>query len=64
MPEDRKAQGLILNQAVRTNLTLPSLSNLTRLGFVRLAEEAKAVQEYVKSAANPHADARSPRKQP
>ena len=48
MPEDRKAQGLILNQAVRTNLTLPSLASLTRLGFVKLAEEAKAVQEYVK----------------
>jgi len=47
VPEDRKAQGLILNQALRMNLTLPSLVSLTRFGFVRLAEEARRVQEYV-----------------
>jgi ABC-type sugar transport system ATPase subunit len=32
VPEDRKEQGLILNQAVRLNLTLPSLASPT--GFV------------------------------
>ena len=47
VPEDRKAQGLILNQAVRMNLTLPSLAALTRFGFVKLAEETQRVQEYV-----------------
>jgi ABC-type sugar transport system ATPase subunit len=47
VPEDRKAQGLILNQALRMNLTLPSLAALTRFGFVKLAEETKRVQEYV-----------------
>jgi ribose transport system ATP-binding protein len=47
VPEDRKAQGLILNQAVRVNLTLPSLGTLTRFGFVNLAEEARRAQEYV-----------------
>jgi len=47
VPEDRKAQGLILNQSVRTNLTLPSLGGLTRLGFVKVAEETRRVQEYI-----------------
>jgi ABC-type sugar transport system ATPase subunit len=47
VPEDRKAQGLVLNQAVRLNLTLPSLARLTRLGFVNLSEEARRVQEYI-----------------
>jgi ribose transport system ATP-binding protein len=47
VPEDRKAQGLILNQALRMNLTLPSLGTLTRFGFVRLAEETRRVQEFV-----------------
>jgi ABC-type sugar transport system ATPase subunit len=47
VPEDRKAQGLILNQAVRMNLTLPSLGALTRFGFVNLAEEARRAQEYI-----------------
>jgi ABC-type sugar transport system ATPase subunit len=47
VPEDRKAQGLILNQAVRMNLTLPSLDALTRFGFVNLAEEARRAQEYI-----------------
>jgi ABC-type sugar transport system ATPase subunit len=47
VPEDRKAQGLILNQAVRMNLTLPSLDGLTRFGFVNLAEEARRAQEYI-----------------
>jgi ABC-type sugar transport system ATPase subunit len=47
VPEDRKAQGLILNQAVRMNLTLPSLDGLTRFGFVRLAEEGRRAQEYI-----------------
>ena len=47
VPEDRKAQGLILNQAVRMNLTLPSLDAITRLGFVKLAEEGRRAQEYI-----------------
>ena len=47
VPEDRKAEGLILNQPVRDNIALPSLNSLTRFGFVRLREEARRVQEYV-----------------
>ena len=40
-------QGLILNQALRMNLTLPSLATLTRFGFVKLAEGTQHVQECV-----------------
>ena len=64
VPEDRKAQGLILNQAVRMNLTLPSLAALTRFGFVKLAEETKRVQEYVSQAPDSHAQPGPGRPQP
>ncbi len=47
VPEDRKAQGLVLNQPVRDNIALPSLDALTSFGFVQLKEEARRVQEYV-----------------
>jgi ABC-type sugar transport system ATPase subunit len=47
VPEDRKAQGLVLNQPVRDNITLPNLNSLSRFGFLRLGEEARRVQEYV-----------------
>ena len=47
VPEDRKAQGLILAMNVRHNVALPNLDRLTRLGFVRLRAEAERVQSYV-----------------
>ncbi|GAB4568475.1 MAG: sugar ABC transporter ATP-binding protein [Anaerolineae bacterium] len=47
VPEDRKEQGLILNMAVRENVTLPSLERLSRRGFVAQAEEERLVREYV-----------------
>lgn len=47
VPEDRKGQGLILGLAVRHNMTLANLDIFTRLGFVRLAAEARRVEEYV-----------------
>jgi len=47
VPEDRKEQGLILNQALRENIALPSLDSLTRFGFVKRAEERRRVQQYV-----------------
>jgi ABC-type sugar transport system ATPase subunit len=48
VPEDRKAQGLILGMTVRENATLPNLDRLSRFSFVRLHEEADEVNEYVK----------------
>ena len=47
VPEDRKAQGLILALTVRHNMALPNLDRLTRAGFVRLREEAERVRSYV-----------------
>jgi len=46
VPEDRKAQGLVLSLNVRDNAALPSLLQLSRLGFVRRGVEMKAVTEY------------------
>lgn len=47
LPEDRKAQGLILSMAVRQNMSLANLDAFTRLGFVRMGDESRAVQEYI-----------------
>lgn len=47
LTEDRKAQGLILNQSVRENFALPNLPALTRLGFVRQRQERTAFGRYV-----------------
>ncbi len=47
VPEDRKAQGLILAMTVRHNVALPNLDRLTRFGFVRRRAEAERVQSYV-----------------
>lgn len=47
VPEDRKAQGLILSMAVRQNMSLANLNRFTRLGFVRLAAEGRTIQEYI-----------------
>jgi ABC-type sugar transport system ATPase subunit len=47
VPEDRKLQGLILELAVRENITLPSLSGLVKLGFVQLRQEQSVARRYV-----------------
>jgi ABC-type sugar transport system ATPase subunit len=47
LPEDRKAQGLILSMAVRQNMSLANLDAFTRLGFVRMGDEGKTVQGYI-----------------
>jgi len=47
VPEDRKEQGLILHLAVRENMSLPSLNQLTHFGFVDRGEEVRRVREYV-----------------
>jgi ABC-type sugar transport system ATPase subunit len=48
VPEDRKAQGLILSLAVRVNMTLTYLGALTRFHFVRLDQERRLVEEYIR----------------
>lgn len=47
-PEDRKAEGLILEMSVRENTSLACLGRLTRLGFVRSAAERQLVEQYLK----------------
>ena len=49
LTEDRKAQGLVLGLSVRENFGLPNLNRLSRLGFVRRAQEKKAFGGYVES---------------
>ncbi len=45
VPEDRKTQGLFMGLPIRTNISLPILSHLTRWGIIRRREEARAVQK-------------------
>jgi ABC-type sugar transport system ATPase subunit len=47
LTEDRKAQGLVLNQSVRENFALPNLGRLSSLGFVRSGAERQALARHV-----------------
>ncbi|MEZ5870092.1 MAG: sugar ABC transporter ATP-binding protein [Defluviimonas denitrificans] len=46
VPEDRGKQGAITALPIFQNVTLPSLSRLSRAGFLRLAEEFRLAREY------------------
>ena len=45
VPEDRQRQGLVLGMGCRTNATLPILSRLARLAFVRQGAERRLVDD-------------------
>ncbi len=47
LTEDRKSQGLILGQSVRTNFGLPNLLKLSTFGFVNTRQERQAFGTYV-----------------
>ena len=47
--EDRKAQGLFLNQSIEKNITIASLDKISNAGFINKAKEAKMSDEYFKS---------------
>jgi ABC-type sugar transport system ATPase subunit len=47
VPGDRQQQGLVLSLAVRENIMLADLDQVTRFGFVKLGDERDRVQEYV-----------------
>ena len=47
IPEDRRAQGLVLDHAVRENFLLPQLDRFSSLGFVNDAEGDRRTNEYV-----------------
>ena len=48
VPEDRKRQGLVLGLNCRENTALASLPLLSKLGWVRRAQEAELTQRYTK----------------
>lgn len=48
VPEDRKQQGLFLNMAVRENIVMSGMGQVTRLGFVRPAQANQVAGAFVK----------------
>lgn len=49
LTEDRKHQGLILEQSVQDNFALPNLDNFSRFGFVNRKSIAEAFDQHMKS---------------
>src|SRR6185312_14025052 len=48
VPEDRRTSGLIVEWNLRENISLPSLTELSSFGIVRLAEENRAAEQESK----------------
>jgi ribose transport system ATP-binding protein len=48
VPEDRKLQGLVLNLAIRANISLASLSRIIKACFVDRRREQRLAQDYFK----------------
>jgi ribose transport system ATP-binding protein len=46
-PEDRKIEGLFLNQSVAFNITIAKLARLAKAGFLNLGSERDAANRYV-----------------
>ena len=44
VPEDRKTQGLFLEQSIRSNITLSSLDRLTRFGMIQRGQETETIE--------------------
>lgn len=49
IPEDRKGHGLILDQCVRFNITLPSLRRLERWSVIRKRDELEPVKNAIEN---------------
>ena len=47
IPEDRKNDGLILSFPIKWNITLPILKKLTRMSFIKSAEEKALVDKLI-----------------
>lgn len=45
VPEDRKTQGLFIEQSVRNNVTIAKLEDLTRYGVINRSHEAQVVNQ-------------------
>ncbi len=48
-PEERKSQGLLLDQAIYSNITVSTLSRFARLGFLDRGEERRRATEVTQS---------------
>jgi ribose transport system ATP-binding protein len=48
-PEERKSQGLLLDEAVFKNITVSSMSRFARLGFLNRGEERRRAEELTTS---------------
>lgn len=46
--EDRKEEGLVLNQSVKENLALPNLRRISRLGVIRKGKEQQLSDDQIK----------------
>jgi ribose transport system ATP-binding protein len=61
VPEDRKSQGLFLEQSIRSNITLSSLDKLTRFGVIQRSQETETIwraqRELSISMASPELEA-------
>jgi len=44
LPEDRKTQGLFLDQSIRSNITLSSINKLTRFGMIQRGPETATIE--------------------
>ena len=51
VPEDRRIQGLFLEQSVRRNISLPSLALLSRLGIIRRRDELELADRMCRQLA-------------
>ncbi len=49
VPEDRRTVGLLANMDVKSNLSLPILNKLSRLGFVNRKKEMEVARHSIKS---------------
>ncbi len=48
VPEDRRAEGLILSRSVKDNINITKLSHINSHGFVKQKDEEKIANEYCK----------------
>lgn len=48
VPEDRRGSGLILNNGVRFNISLPILGKINKLGFIKTKKEKNIIKDFIK----------------
>ena len=48
LPEDRKRQGLILEQSIRKNITLPDIDKVSNKFFIDTDKENKEIEKHIK----------------